>query len=181
MRLPILLEMRKRSLGPVRWWAFFVLALWAAFPSEAWAASSCETVLTPPVSGGILRRFAPAYGGGHWGVDLASAPAGLVRAPVSGTVTFAGRVAGRLSVTIAPLPRARVSLSFLSAVWVRAGQQVAVGRVLGRSGTDHGIPAVHMSLRVNGRYMNPETALACGRSTNHPWGTLRLLSYSPGG
>ena len=45
-------------------------------------------------------------------------------------------------------------------------------RVLGRSGTDHGIPAVHMSLRVNGRYMNPETALGCGRSTNHTWGTL---------
>ncbi|MDE0233645.1 MAG: M23 family metallopeptidase [bacterium] len=114
-------------------------------------------------------------------MDLASPWAGTVRAAVSGTVTFAGRVAGRMLVTIAPENRVRVSVSYLSSVWVSAGQWIRVGEVLGRSGADHGLSAVHLSLRIDGRYVNPEPALACGSSTGHPWGRLRLVSRPPSG
>lgn len=166
---------------PVGWWVALLSVVVLSLPSPAWAAPSCDLALTPPVPGETVRRFSPAHRGGHWGVDLASPWGGTVRAPVSGTVTFAGRVAGRLSVTIAPEDRLRVSLSYLWRVRVSAGQWIEVGGVLGQSGTDHGLPAVHLSVRVAGRYVNPEPALACGRRTGHPWGKLRLVSQPPGG
>ena len=167
--------------GPVGWWAAFLSVGLLLLPSQAWAAPSCDLVLTPPVAGETVRRFSPAQRGGHWGVDLASPWAGMVRAPLSGTVTFAGPVAGRMSVTIAPGDRLRVSVSYLSSVWVSAGQWIEVGEVLGRSGADHGLSAVHLSLRIDGRYVDPEPALACGRRSNHPWGKLRLVSHPAGG
>lgn len=166
--------------GPVGWWLILFSVVLGLLPSQVWAAPVCEVALTPPVSGETVRRFSPAHRGGHWGLDLASPWAGTVRAPVSGTVTFAGRVAGRLSVTIAVGNRWRVSLSHLSRVWVSAGQWIEVGGVLGQSGTDHGLAAVHLSLRINGRYIDPEPALSCGKRTNHPWGTLRLVSNPAG-
>ena len=83
--------------------------------------------------------------------------------------------------TIAPENRLRVSLSYLSSVWVSAGQRIEVGEVLGRSGADHGLSAVHLSLRVDGRYVNPEPALACGRRASHPLGRIRLVPHAPGG
>ena len=166
--------------GTVGLWVALFSAMLALLPSQAWAGPPCELVLTPPVSGETVRRFSPAHKGGHWGVDLASPWYGAVGAPLSGTITFAGRVAGRLSVTIAPDDRMRVSVSYLSQVRVSVGQRVEVGRVLGRSGTDHGLSAVHLSLRVDGRYVNPEPALACGRRATHPWGKLRLVSHPAG-
>ena len=162
--------------GPVGWWAALLAVVLLALPSSAWAASSCDLALTPPVPGETVRRFSPAYAGGHWGVDLASPWGGTVRAPVSGTVTFAGRVAGRMSVTIAPAERLRVSLSYLSQLWVSTGQWVEVGGALGRSGMDGGLPAVHLSLRIDGRYVDPEPGLACDTSTDNLWGRLRLVS-----
>ena len=171
---PVVVKRRRfESVG--RWGAFLSVVL-LLLPSPARAVPSCDLALAPPVSGEAVRRFSPAHSGGHWGVDLASPWSGTVRAPVSGTVTFAGRVAGRMSVTIAPKNRLRVSLSYLSSVWVSAGQWIEVGGVLGRSGADHGLSAVHVSLRVDGRYVDPEPALACGRRTSHPWGKLRLVS-----
>ena len=176
-----LVEVKRHRFGPVGWWAAFLSVALSILPSQAWAAPTCDLVLTPPVSGETVRRFSPAHRGGHWGVDLASPWAGTVRAPVSGTVTFAGRVAGRMSVTIAPENRLRVSVSYLSQLWVSAGQWIEVGGVLGRSGTDHGLSAVHLSLRIDGRYVDPEPTLACGTRTDHPWGRLRLVPHPAGG
>ena len=167
--------------GPVGWWAAFLSVVALPLTSQAWASSSCEPALTPPVSGETVRRFSPAHQGGHWGVDLSSPWAGIVRAPASGTVTFAGRVAGRMSVTIAFDNRLRVSVSYLSRVWVSEGQRIEVGEVVGRSGTDHGLRAVHLSLRIDGRYVDPEPALNCGRGIKGPWGKLRLVSHPAGG
>ena len=163
--------------GSVGWWTALLSVALLLLPSQVWAFPSCDLALSPPVSGETVRRFSPVHRGGHWGVDLASPWAGTVRAPVSGTVTFAGRVAGRMSVTIAPDNRLRVSLSYLSSVWVSPGQRIEVGAVLGHSGTDHGLSAVHLSLRIDGRYADPEPALVCGRTMNHPWGRLRLVSH----
>ena len=115
-----------------------------------------------PVPGDVLREFAPqgAYAG-HWGVDLASGIGSPVRAARDGIVTFAGPVAGRISVTIRHGGGVRTSYSYLSDVAVGAGAPVRSGSVIGHSGVDHGIPAVHFSLRLGDRYLDPLPWLSC--------------------
>ena len=57
--------------------------------------------LIAPVTGSQTAPFAPegAYAG-HWGVDFTAAEGSAVKAPLSGTVSFAGSVAGMQTVTI---------------------------------------------------------------------------------
>ncbi len=112
--------------------------------------------LQPPVPGAVVRPFAPegAYGG-HWGIDLSADEGSVVRAADLGVVTFAGSVAGRLSVTIHHGGGVRTSYSYLSSVMVSVGSLVASGDILGTSGTDHGRPAVHYSLRIGSTYRAP--------------------------
>ncbi len=70
--------------------------------------------LRPPVDGVIVRGFAPVGRfGGHWGVDFKADPGTPVTAAGGGVVTFAGSVAGRLSVTIAHGGGLRTSYSYL--------------------------------------------------------------------
>ena len=86
------------------------------------AASVAGCGPQPPVTGEIIRGFAPAgrYAG-HWGIDYATPFGSPVAAPYSGLVTFAGSVAGRLSVTIEHGGGLRSSLSYLSTVTVTRG------------------------------------------------------------
>ena len=158
-----------------RGWAAPMVALLVVVSLPATAAPPCSPALAPPVAGKVVRPFEPARAGGHFGVDLAASRSSVVRAPVGGTITFAGRVAGMRSVTIASGPGVKVSLSFLSEVWVAAGQRVSVGGRLGRAGVHHGRWAVHLSLRVDERYTDPEPALRCGRHRTAARGSLRLL------
>lgn len=124
---------------------------------------------SPPVPGPVTAVYAPGAGfEGHWGVDFATAPGAVVRAPLSGRVSFAGTVAGVRSVTIAPDETHRVSVSFLSSSSVTEGAMVAAGTPVGTSGWAHGDEAVHLSVRVAGRYVDP---MSC-RATR---GSLRLL------
>ncbi|GEM_PF-1558590 len=124
---------------------------------------------SPPVPGPVTAEYAPGAGyDGHWGVDFAATPGAIVRAPLGGRVSFAGMVAGVRSVTIAPDDTHRVSVSFLSAISVAEGAVVEPGTPVGRSGWAHGHEAVHLSVRVAGRYVDP---MGC-RSTR---GNLRLL------
>ena len=118
--------------------------------------------LVTPVDGPVSAEFAPiGQYGGHWGVDFA-APVGIpVRAPASGRVTFAGSVAGMLSVTIEPVPGFKVSVSYLSERSVRAGQYVTRGQVIGATGTPHGSPGAHLSVRIGGRYVDPGPRFGC--------------------
>ena len=112
--------------------------------------------LRPPVPGTVVRPFAPsgAYGG-HWGVDLAADEGSVVRAAEFGVVTFAGPVAGRLSVTIHHGGGVRTSYSYLSTVLVSAGSPISSGDIVGTSGTHNGRAAVHYSLRVGNIYRVP--------------------------
>jgi Peptidase family M23 len=114
-----------------------------------------------PVDGPVVAPFeqpSSVYGAGHRGVDFA-VPAGTeVRAANDGVVSFAGSVAGTLHVTVAHTGDLRTSYSFLSSVLVRAGQQVARGEVVGRSGgmgTDHDGSVLHLGLRIGDRYVDP--------------------------
>ena len=131
-----------------------------------------------PVDGPVVRSFAPAGAyAGHWGADLAAPSGTPVVAVADGVVTFAGSVAGRLSVTVHHGGGVRTSYSYLSSVAVAPGLVVAAGIVLGASGTDHGIEAVHLSLRVGDAYVDPLRWLACRLAS--PSAGNRLLPMLP--
>lgn len=134
-----------------------LLALFLALPQLPTACPAER-----PVPGAVVRPFAPqgAYAG-HWGVDLAAALGSPVRSVAAGMVTFAGGVAGRLTVTVLHGGEVRTSYSYLSAVGVSPGQPLAAGEILGRSGLDRGLSALHLSLRVGRAYVDPERWLDC--------------------
>ncbi len=103
---------------------------------------------------------ASRWGAGHRGVDLAGAPAAAVRTALAGTVTFAGRIAGR-GVVVVSHGRARTTHEPVAAV-VTIGDQVSAGAVIGRlelSGS-HCFPGwcLHWGL-IEGRdhYLDPLT------------------------
>ncbi|MEU3662007.1 M23 family metallopeptidase [Streptomyces sp. NPDC032940] len=128
----------------------------------------------------VLRGWEPPatpYGPGHRGVDLA-APAGTaVRAVAAGTVSFAGRVAGRgvvsLELTGTGAPPLRTTYEPVRAS-VRAGDEVAAGEVLGtvEPAGSHCAACLHWGVRRGDVYLNPLALLP-------PWllgsGPSRLL------
>lgn len=118
--------------------------------------------LAPPVPGPVIEGFAPTgtYSG-HWGVDFGAAEGDIVAAPVSGLVTFAGSVAGMRTITIEPVPGFKVSVSYLSSIGVSTGDSVRRGETVGRAGSPHGTPGVHMSVRLADRYVDPAGLFAC--------------------
>ena len=103
----------------------------------------------------------------HRGVDL-SAPAGAaVRAPLSGRVSFAGRVPGTgggtiLAVTIAT-SSGSLTLMPLSSAAVKAGMQLAEGESVGElAGTGDGSsasPHLHVGARKGDLYVDPMSLL----------------------
>lgn len=136
---------------------------------------SCPS-LAAPANAEIVRPFAPAGRfGGHWGVDFATEPGTPVHAADAGTVTFAGDVAGVLSVTIDHGGGLRTSYSYLSEIAVARGDVVAEGETVGRSGLDHDLAAAHFSVRVGDVYQDPENWLQCLRS---PGPALALVPVS---
>jgi hypothetical protein len=119
-----------------------------------------------PVDGEVVRPFrqpSSVYGPGHRGVDFAAVPGTPVHAANDGVVTFAGSVANTLHVTVAHAGNLRTSYSFLQSVSVRAGQAVARGDVVGRTGgsahdddgEDHDGTVLHFGLRVADQYVDP--------------------------
>lgn len=118
--------------------------------------------LVAPVDGPVLEGFAPVGSyGGHWGIDYGVPFGSEVGAPGSGRVTFAGSVAGMRTVTIEPVPGFKVSVSYLSEIVVETGQSVERSQIVGRSGSPHGVDGVHLSTRIDGRYVDPESQLGC--------------------
>ena len=119
-------------------------------------------LLVMPVSGQVVAGFAPEGAfGGHWGIDVAADIGTIVRAPASGHVTFAGTVAGMKTVSIGVDERVRVSVSYLSAIAVAAGDGVVTGMPIGATGLAHGVEALHLSVRVGGVYVDPIPFFAC--------------------
>ena len=125
------------------------------------SGASC-TRLYPPVEALITAEYAPigSYAG-HWGIDFAVPPGTTVGSADAGTVTFAGSVAGRLSVTVAHGGGLRSSYSYLSGVSVRVGERLVRGSIVGTSGLAHGRPSVHFSVRVDVDYQDPLPWLQC--------------------
>lgn len=117
----------------------------------------------------VAARFAaPAgpYAAGHRGVDLV-APAGApVLAPATGTVAFAGRVAGRGVVSVDHPGGLRTTYEPVAAR-VSRGEPVALGSVLGllEPGPSHCPPAtcLHWGLRRGAVYLDPLALLGVVR------------------
>ncbi len=123
------------------------------------AAAVC---LVAPVSGPVTEPYAPSgQYSGHWGVDFAAEVGDEVHAPVAGTVSFAGSVAGMKSVTIQPVSGFKVSISYLATVGVVRGTVVRRGSVVGRAGLEKGMSGVHMSTRIDGQYVDPVGQMGC--------------------
>ena len=133
-------------------WMFVVLSL---------VASPCPDAVRP-VPGPIIEGFAPVGDyAGHWGVDFAAAPGTEVGAVADGTISFAGPVAGRLSVSVDHGRGMVTTVSYLATVSVSRGERVSRGQTLGTSGTAHGIESIPLSLRIAGEYTDPTVLFSC--------------------
>ncbi|MGD7733718.1 M23 family metallopeptidase [Propionibacteriaceae bacterium G57] len=132
-------------------------------------------VLQQPVPGVLQRGFsAPLerWGAGHRGVDLAAAVGDPVRAGADGTISFAGRVAGRGVVTIDHGDGVSTTHEPVEAA-VSRGDRVVTGQVIGRIGTGSHGRALHWGLRWSGTYHDPMLYLL-GQGQSSP-GPVRLL------
>jgi hypothetical protein len=114
-----------------------------------------------PVDAPVVDGFrAPAtpYGPGNRGLEYATAPGQTVVAPSTGTVVFAGQVAGALHVTVLDVDGIRSTCSFLATIAVHEGDRVVAGDPIGTT-ADH----LFFSVRVGDQYVDPTLLLAMGR------------------
>lgn len=129
--------------------------------------------LSRPVEGQTILRFGAPYSSGakqvtHRGLDLIAETGEAVLAPAGGTVTFSGEIpadgGGRcLAVTVTTPGGLMVCVSPLTSASVRKGMQVSAGDRLGDlAGSGDGSsakPHVHLSVRLEGAYIDPEPLL----------------------
>jgi murein DD-endopeptidase MepM/ murein hydrolase activator NlpD len=128
----------------------------------AQSARARVTGWTRPVAGAVVRGFvAPRtpYGPGHRGVDFAAAAGTAVMAAGAGEVVFAGWIGPSAHVVVRHLLNGwRTGYSFLAALAVRTGDDVAAGTVVGTSGgvgDGHDGSVLHFSLRIGDQYVDP--------------------------
>lgn len=158
-RLPM--PSRRRSRTPRRW-APLAAAL-GLIPLSLALAGYVDPTSGEPVPRHVLRPFdKPEHNWepGHRGVDLALPVGGAVRAAGSGTVSFAGVVAGRPSVSIDHPDGLRSTYTPVFAR-VRVGDAVAEGDVIGTLGQPFdGMPGLHWGvLQGKDDYIDPLSLL----------------------
>ena len=134
----------------------FFLLISAADP----LAAEGSRWLIPPVDAVVSRAFdAPGatWGPGHRGIDYAVVSGTAVRASGSGKVTFAGRVADVLAVTIDHGSGLETTYSRLSAILVSPDQVVGEGTWIGRAGEAHPGEGggLHFGVKLEGAYVDP--------------------------
>lgn len=117
-------------------------------PIGVWPLWPQPAVLTP------FDVPSSKYGAGHRGVDLAGAPAQTVRSALPGTVSFAGRIAGR-GVVVVQHGETRTTYEPVSAT-IPVGTAVAAGAGIG-------------TLELVGSHCFPRACLH--------WGWLRASVY----
>lgn len=116
-----------------------------------------------------FRAPATPWGAGNRGWEFDSLPGDVVVAVGSGTVRFAGRVAGRGVVTLVHADGLLSSVTGLRTVEVGPGERVDVGQRIGTA--DRGL---HLGFRRNGVYLDP--AAVYGRPRH-----AVLVPLPPGG
>ncbi len=114
-----------------------------------------------PVVGPVIRPFDPPenpYSAGHRGIDIAAPSGTAIRAPAPGVVTFAGKVAGELFITLDHGDGYVSTYSWVSAILVQKGDAVARGATIGFSGMGHPgsvTPHLHLGVKLFGAYVDP--------------------------
>ena len=125
------------------------------------SASDAAVPWSWPVVGPIIRGFDPPddpYGAGHRGIDIATDLSTVIVAPDAGVVTFAGKVGGRLFLTIDHGGGVSSTCSWLNAVLVHRGDHVVRGQPVALTGWGHPdepVPHLHFGVRLNGTYVDP--------------------------
>src|SRR5947209_13119096 len=111
-----------------------LVALLAAVLTAGPAGAAARIGYRPPVSAPVSEPFrAPTgpYGPGHRGIEYATQPGTVVGAAASGTVVFAGVVAGIRYVTLRHADGLRTTVGPLDQVAVAPGQRALAGQRLG--------------------------------------------------
>jgi murein DD-endopeptidase MepM/ murein hydrolase activator NlpD len=135
----------------------------AAGPAAPGPTPASAGLWTAPLAGAlrVTRAFDPPatdYGAGHRGVDLAGQVGQQVLAAGAGVVLFAGRIAGRLVISVLHANGLRTTYEPV-APSVAAGQAVARGSPIGTLAAGHaGCPAgacLHWGLRRGDAYLDP--------------------------
>lgn len=128
-------------------------------PAPAWALS-----LIAPIPGPVVRRFSapvPDWQSGHRGVDILGQVGEVVSAAAGGTITYAGKLAGRGVVTVTH-GELRTTYEPVSAE-VRVGDKVAAGQAIGTLESGHACPGgtcLHWGLKRGDTYLDPLSMLA---------------------
>ena len=107
--------------------------------------------------GTIVRGYEPPahrYGPGHRGIEFEQPPGSDVRAVADGVVTFAGKVANRLYVSVRT-DRQTVTYSYLATVEVQRGRRIRAGDALGAT-----YGRWHLGLKLDGEYADPMALFA---------------------
>ena len=132
----------------------------AARPATEPPAPTPPRPYSPPVDAPVVDPFRPPatpYGPGNRGLEYATVPGTPARAIGAGTVTFAGRVAGRGVVTVEHPDGLRSSLTGLVEVRVTAGDRVDRGQVLGTTAA-----LLHLGVRRGDEYVDPAALFGAG-------------------
>lgn len=152
-------------------WSLLIPA--AVARSTAPEGRSCVG-LSPPTDGIITTTFDPGPGyDGHWGTDFEGDREGLVVAAAGGTVIFSGQVVHNPVVTIDHGGGLWTSYSYLGHVTVLPGEDVERGTVVGTVGSETGHGDVHLSVRIDGEYIDPLRVVGC--LARAPAAGLRLV------
>src|SRR3954452_17875028 len=139
---------------------------------------------TWPVRGPVVQAFDfdqahPYAGGQHRGIAIDAPPGTRVRAPVGGTITFAGTVpASGLSLTIRTDDGLAVTLTTVGGVAVARGDAVTEGDVVGTVGSD----PVHLGVRqVSSEqgYLDPLRFMPVADSPNTPASPMTATAAAP--
>ena len=114
--------------------------------------SSCHLPRWPveaPLTSGFGLRFLGPEIDVHRGVDFAVSEGTPVQAMANGRIQFAGTMAGFGKVIWINHSQGLKSIyAHLSAINVRAGQQVGAGEIIGESGSTGDVTAAHLHFEV---------------------------------
>ena len=130
-----------------------------AIPAPAVAAPALPAPAGWPLRGTpvVQRGFAPpalAWASGHRGVDLVAKPGEAILAAASGTVAFAGSIAGKPVVSI---DHGSVRTTYEPVIsTLSVGERVGFGQVIGVLGSGgHCRGCLHWGLREGRSYLDP--------------------------
>lgn len=134
-------------------------------------------VYRPPVDAPVVDPFRMdngPYGAGNRGLEYGTHGGEPVWATASGEVTFVGRVADRLVLTLRHEDGRLSSLTNLASTVVVLGAVVSGGDLVGTAA-----PSLHLGVREDGRYIDP-TSLFGALGLRGPRGVAYLVEPTLG-